>query len=32
MIAGVFLHLQLEYLMNLQLFGWTMIACLMLFL
>lgn len=32
MLAGVFLHLQLEYLMNLQLFGWTMIACLMLFL
>ncbi len=30
--VGVFLHLQLEFLMNLQLFGWTMIACLMLFL
>ncbi len=32
MLTGVLLHLQLEYLMNLQLFGWTMIACLMLFL
>ena len=32
MLSGVILHLQLEYLMNLQLFGWTMIACLMLFL
>lgn len=31
-LAGVLLHLQLEYIMNLQLFGWTMIACLLLFL
>ncbi len=30
--AGIFLHLQLELVMNLQLFGWTMIACLMLFI
>lgn len=30
--AGIGLHLTLEYVMNLQLMGWTMIACLLLFL
>ena len=30
--AGVLLHLTIDYFMNLQLFGWTMIICLVLFL
>lgn len=30
--AGLALHLGIEYCMNLQLFGWTMCCCLLLFL
>ncbi len=32
MLSGIALHLVLEIVMNLQLFGYTMIACLLLFL
>lgn len=31
-LAGLALHLGIEYCMNLQLFGWTMCCCLLLFL
>lgn len=31
MLLGIGLHLILEYVMNLQLMGWTMIVCLLLF-
>jgi hypothetical protein len=31
LVGGVAFHLVLEYFLNLQLFGWTMLCCLLLF-